>query len=263
MSDLTNMEKRRFEDLLGLGSGYVLNFSDRTFNEFVMDSTTRNIHDPLYNLASGSKANRLRAFWQQERNAVVGKLMGDLLVYGVEGNLFTGKEAILGTCRQFVARLLQESPVTELEALTAISEERDFETVAKAVRNAIEKNEPESALDRLHTFVIKYVRTLCTEHGLSVERDKPLHSLFGEYVKCLRDGRYIESEMALRILKSSISTLDAFNDVRNNRTLAHDNALLQYDEALLIFNHVASSIRFVRSIETKRQKQQAPAVAKV
>lgn len=66
--------------------------------------------------------------------------------------------------------------------------------------------------------------------------------------------------MALRILKSSISTLDAFNDVRNNRSLAHDNPILDYDEALLIFNHVASSVRFLSSIEKKiRALEQKPA----
>ena len=61
----------------------------------------------------------------------------------------------------------------------------------------------------------------------------------------------IESEMTLRILKSSISTLEAFNDVRNNRSLAHDNPVLNYDEALLIFNHVAGSIRFLRALESR------------
>jgi hypothetical protein len=94
-----------------------------------------------------------------------------------------------------------------------------------------------------------------------VTPEKPLHSLFGEYVKRLREEGHIESEMTLRILKSSISTLEAFNEVRNNRTLAHDNPILQYDEALLIFNHVAGSIRFLRSVEAKQKKQQAPAVA--
>ena len=69
--------------------------------------------------------------------------------------------------------------------------------------------------------------------------------------------------MAARILKSSISVMEAFNDVRNNRSLAHDNAILQYDEALLIFNHVAGSIRFLRSVEARiqQQQQQAPVSA--
>lgn len=57
--------------------------------------------------------------------------------------------------------------------------------------------------------------------------------------------------MTARILKSSISILEAFDDVRNNQSLAHDNKLLDYDEALLIFNHVASAVRFLRSLESK------------
>jgi hypothetical protein len=188
-----------------------------------------------------------------------------LLDYAVEiGSVIKGTQWY-EECRQIAERLKQSGPVAELDALAALSDERDFETVAKAVREAIEKNAPESGLDRLHTFVIKYVRTLCTQHGLNVTRDKPLHSLFGEYVKCLRDGGHVESEMAVRILKSSISVLEAFNDVRNNRSLAHDNTILDYDEALLIFNHVASSIRFLRSVENRLQQQrkeapQAPAI---
>jgi hypothetical protein len=39
MADLTNIEKRQFEKLLGMSGGYVLNFSNRTFDEFVTDST--------------------------------------------------------------------------------------------------------------------------------------------------------------------------------------------------------------------------------
>lgn len=56
--------------------------------------------------------------------------------------------------------------------------------------------------------------------------------------------------MAERILKSSISVLEAFNDVRNNKSLAHDNPILNYEESLLI-NHVAASIRFIKALETK------------
>lgn len=34
----------------------------------------------------------------------------------------------------------------------------------------------------IHTFVTKYVRSLCEQHGITVDCDKALHSLFGEYV---------------------------------------------------------------------------------
>ena len=91
----------------------------------------------------------------------------------------------------------------------------------------------------------------CEPHGITINRDKPLHSVFGEYVKALRDGGHLESAMTERILKSSISVLETFNDVRNNKSLAHDNPILNYEESLLIFNHVAASVRFIKSLEVK------------
>ena len=109
MSDLSYMEKHKFEKLFGMGTGYVWNFSDRTFREFVMDSTGLDIEDERYQYSSGSKANRLRAFWQKEENAVVGKLMKDMLdLSGVTGELEQ-------QCRGTVARLLNNSVATKVD----------------------------------------------------------------------------------------------------------------------------------------------------
>src|SRR6266404_3169597 len=113
MSDLTFAEKRKFERLLGMGSGYVLDFSNRTFTEFVFDSTGKQIFDPKYEYASCSKANRLRAFWQKESNAVVGKLMNDLLEYLGENN------DRVAECRLIVSRLLQGIAPVQPTAPTA------------------------------------------------------------------------------------------------------------------------------------------------
>lgn len=251
MATLTLLEKRQLERVLQMGGGYLLDFSDRTYREFVADSTGRDAYDERYNYASGSKANRMRGFWTEEDDRTVGKLLADLLDYA-ESECGVKADQDLHACRRTVARLLQSSAVPEIDAISAISDERDFEIVAKAVKETIERDQPEQGLDRLHTFVIKFVRTLCVRHKVEVTREKPLHSLFGEYVKKLRESGQIESEMTIRILKSSISVLEAFNDVRNNQSLAHDNQILRYEEAVLIFNHVASSIRFLRSLEQGR-----------
>jgi Abortive infection C-terminus len=109
-------------------------------------------------------------------------------------------------------------------------------------------------------LTVKFIRSLCTARGITVTRDKPLHSLFGEYVKHLRTEGRIESEMTERILKSSISVLEAFYDVRNNRSFAHDNPVLNYDESLLIFNNVTSTIGFLRALE-ERMKDSAASQA--
>jgi hypothetical protein len=111
MSDLTFNEKRKFEQFLGMKSGYVLDFSDRTFKEFVLDASGRDIFDEKYRYASGSKANRLRAFWQKEDNTTVGKLMGELLNYSED----TGPVAEV--CRLIVARLVKDgAPVTPAQS---------------------------------------------------------------------------------------------------------------------------------------------------
>jgi hypothetical protein len=261
MSNLTNLEKRGFERLFGMGSGYVLNFSNPTFDQFVVDSVGRSIFEEKYRVGSGSKANCLRGFWALEPNSVVGKLLSDLLDYAVEDGIPEGKQEVVGACRRTIQRLLQDSPVLDIEAITPNSAERDFEVLAKSVRESIEKNEPESALDRLHTFVLKYMRIVCAPHGIETPREKPLHSLMGEYVKTLKKGGYLESEMSERILKSSISTLEAFNDVRNDKSLAHDNLkLLNYDESILIFNSISSCVRFIEAVERRvaTKKAQAP-----
>ncbi len=64
MAKLTTNDKEILEELFQMRGGYVLNFSDRTFGEFFQNDMALNIFDPKYNYASGSKANRLRGFWQ-------------------------------------------------------------------------------------------------------------------------------------------------------------------------------------------------------
>ncbi|BCA79058.1 restriction endonuclease [Desulfuromonas sp. AOP6] len=64
MNSLTHIEKQKLERELSMGGGYVLNFSNRSFEEFFREVVGVEIYAPPYNLNSGSKANRLRAFWQ-------------------------------------------------------------------------------------------------------------------------------------------------------------------------------------------------------
>ena len=257
MANLTGVEKRRLEKLLEMSSGYVLNFSNRTFDEFVLDTTGKDIYDSKYDYGSGSKANRLRGFWSAESSYYVGQLIRALVEYAEE---LHGRSELSDECRKIATRLLQESPVQEIDAIEPNEDGRDFEMLARAVRNSIETNEPEAGLDRLHTFLVRYVRVLCRKRGIEVTESKPLHSLFGEYVKALKSAGAIESQMAERILRSTISILDAFNDVRNNQSFAHDNPILKYDEALLIFNNVASAIRFLGSVEGGLRVRDEPAV---
>lgn len=259
MSSLSAFDKRKLERLLVMGGGYVLDFTNQTFAEFFAVHGGIDIDHARYRSRGDSKANRLRVFWTSEPNQVVGPIIMAMIEYGIETQSLLNDHALLEDVRGFITRLTPSSPVAEIDALRAPVDERDFETASKQIQEAIRMNQPEAALDRLHVFVTKFMRTMCQQRGCTVSRDKPLHSMVGEYVKRLRDDGHLESEMTDRILKSSISVLEAFNAVRNNHSLAHDNPILNYDEALLIFNHVASSIRFITALED-RIKEKAPLV---
>ena len=61
---LTHIEKQKLERELRMQGGYVLDFTNRTFEEFFREVVGVDIYSRAYELCSGSKANRMRAFLQ-------------------------------------------------------------------------------------------------------------------------------------------------------------------------------------------------------
>jgi len=79
MSTLKAHEKVIFEKLFDRG-GYVLDFTDPTFSALFREHHVA-IDDPKYRFNGASKMKRLRAFWEIEPDAVVGKVLEALLQY--------------------------------------------------------------------------------------------------------------------------------------------------------------------------------------
>lgn len=89
MSSLTDIDKRYIEKLLDMGSGYVLYpiYSDDTYGE-LFNRHGINIHAPKYQTYGTSKAKKMRSFWEQEPDAVVGKVLSEMLdSYEADGEL--------------------------------------------------------------------------------------------------------------------------------------------------------------------------------
>ena len=110
MSSLTDTEKRYLEKLLEMGGGYVLYpmYSDGTYGDLFKRHGI-NIHAEKYQSYGTSKAKKMQSFWQQEPDAIVGKVLSEILdSYEVDGEL-NGREIdrpILEKVRQIVDRLL-------------------------------------------------------------------------------------------------------------------------------------------------------------
>jgi hypothetical protein len=259
MAELAYMERLNFEDLFGMRSGYVLDFSDRTFQEFVLSVTGLDVQDNKYNLNSGSKANRLRAFIKQESSYIVGSLLEELVNYSmreykqIDNDTFELYEA----CMRSAKNLKEAGCVEHIDAIQPNNNDKDFQLLSKSIRDSIDKNEPEVALDRLHTFVIKYIRELCNKYRINFDKSESLNAVFGKYVKYLADNKLVDSLMSVKILKYSISIIEAFNEIRNNKSLAHDNPILNYEESILIFNNLTNLIKFIQALEMKNELKTA------
>ena len=107
MSSLKALEKVYLESILDMGSGYVLNFTDATFEDFFRDHGV-DIHGRKYQTIGTSKAKKLRSFWEQESDRFVGRVLSELLDAYEANCVVKIRErdiALLAKSREIAARL--------------------------------------------------------------------------------------------------------------------------------------------------------------
>jgi len=102
MNSLTHIDKQKLERELGMGGGYVLDFSNRTFEEFFREVVGVQIYDSQYDYGSGSKANRMRAFWRVATDKQLIRLFQGLL----EGWEIYSNTPISDTSRDLIHSIL-------------------------------------------------------------------------------------------------------------------------------------------------------------
>lgn len=258
MANLRFKERGQLEQCFDMKSGYVLDFTNRTFEEFIREVVARNIYSEDYSTRGSSKANRLRAFFEVEPDHVVGSLIAALVDHARN---VPDRPSVddLDACQRIADRLKQSAPM--VGSIPSATDGTAIAALSMEVRRAIEQNRPETGLDRLHTLFVTLLREVCDKRGIRVTRDEAAHSVLGKYVKVLRLNGELQSTMSERILWYALSTMDPFNHVRNNQSLAHPNEMLNTDEALLIFSHVVAIVNFIQGTERRNDRPKPATVA--
>ena len=116
MSSLRAAEKVYLEDVLDMDGGYVLDFYNATFEDFFRGYGIEIYDDEKYSKNGQSKARRLRAFWEQDPDEIVGRVLRDLLdryeaICETQGH--DRKVKVLRKSRDIVSRLLGKTKSTE------------------------------------------------------------------------------------------------------------------------------------------------------
>jgi len=238
----------------GLGLGYVLDFSDRTFAIYFDEEFGIGIDDDKYKSGGTSKGKRLRTFMAMEPGNTVARVLRSLWDYRaaiVAKQGMADNQNLSDRYFQIVHRLEGDPSTASTDAIDRFSDNETLDELVAAIQRDISANKPQAALDRLHTYCMKKFAHLLAAHGETCGHDDPLHSRAGRYIKRLEAEEQIQG-ISLKIMKSSISVFDEFNVIRNNKSFAHDNDIVGLHEARFIFDSISSILRFIRSIEASR-----------
>lgn len=255
MVQLKRSQMRDIDAAFGMGTGYVLDFSNRTFEEFFEDEFGLYIYDPKYEGRGTSKANRLRAFIETEDAIAVSVVLRKLWEYRqrLPTTLDAEQEERIASAFFAVLTAIEgDQGFSRTDALERFrAADHTLEELVAAIERDILARRAAAALDRLHTYCMKKFAHLLQLRGEPCTREDPLHSRVGRYVKLIQAERDLR-EMSLLIAKSSISVFEKFNHVRNDRTFAHDNEIVDEAEARFIFEAVSSFLRFVKALDGDR-----------
>jgi len=170
MSSLNMREKRVLEDFLGMGGGYVLNFSDRSFGEFVHETVDIEIHSDEYSIHGSSKAKKLRAFWEVESDYLVGRLLNALIDYAQETAREPTEEAkkLAERAREIASRLLAGGP--SLDDLKQKAKSLDANHLAEQIRRMEDsvETDPSLAIGTAKELIETCCKTILSERGQEI-----------------------------------------------------------------------------------------------
>lgn len=239
------------------GFGYVLDFSDRTFAEFFDDEFRIDIDD-VEIAGEGSKRTRLTHFLVNTNEYTATKILRALwdrregLVMRQGGHLnHTEEEVIQKKYLEVIQELEGISEKPSIDAIDIYARDRTLEELVLDIERSLAVNKPEAAMDHLHTYCMKKFAHLLSLRGIETSLDEALHARFGKYRKAIVTELNL-SDFTDRALKMIISLFEAFNHIRNDRSFAHDNQILEPAEARYIFENISSALRFIRSVEAGR-----------
>ncbi len=170
MSSLSATERVKLEKLLGMSSGYVGNFSDKTFHTFIADVAGLDIHDQKYQGSGTSKANKLRAFWRLEPDYIVGKVTL-ALIQQVEddvpqtSDLYAEKQRLYEPCKAIAQRLLSgKLSLDELKQTAVAFDARHLADQIRRIEQSID-SDPDLAIGTAKELIETCCKTILAERG--------------------------------------------------------------------------------------------------
>ncbi|MFA5951995.1 MAG: hypothetical protein WC807_17110 [Hyphomicrobium sp.] len=250
---LHGKQRDTFNRIFKSADGWVLDFSDRTMAEWFDENFGITIFQARFQIEGASKGKSLRGFVDVAEPRLVATVLRALWTYRCAQSALreadpAEEERLKLWLEQFTVELDQLSALPLNEAIVDFSGDTTLNKLRASIASDLIAENPDVALDRVHTYCVKRFRYLLAARGQTTDPNAPLDGLFGAYGRLLRDTAAI-SEFALPMLRVQHKIFEFLNTARNKRSLAHDNELLELSEARFVIDCVLSSLAFVERIE--------------
>jgi hypothetical protein len=241
-SALTDREiKMLVTNYIGVTSGYLGNFSYRSHTEFYEELDLPYKPEAL----SGTTRERFIAILSKASLQDQAKILEGILDRFPLATKPERTEELRTQIRSWIGRLVG-APVVQIANLQITNA-----LVLRALTDAerlLSSSGATSAVDRVHTALHGYMKSVAAGEGLVAAEDASLTQLF----KLLRTKhpRLQEpgprGEDIAKALQGLASVIDALNPLRNKASVAHPNMeLLAEPEALLVVNSVRTILNYL------------------
>lgn len=228
---------------IGVSGGYLGDFSYRTHHQFYLELEL----DFNPNNLPGTTRERFMHILRTSSPEIQAKILkGVLDRYPVGSSDIRTQEKydeIAGWTHELLSKGAVSLPVLQTSSdivSTALADASELISTRGAV----------SGVDRMHTALHGYLRAVCLQAGIEVNRDASVTELFKvvrEHHPALQDLG-ARSEDIMKVLRALSTVIDALNPIRNRASVAHPNEeLLDEPEAVLVINAIRTLLQYVDS----------------
>ena len=253
MSSLSPAEIKQISDIIEKttpnGKGFVWNFTNDDFKTFILATTDKDIYNKRYEAYGNSKIKRLKKFLEIEDDINVKKLLEELKKYGI-----SKRKLNKGNKTKF-EKWITKLDKNKIELKITDDSFKSNKTVKMIIENieiCIKNNNMCMAIDRLHTLFSGYIKYMCNKNKIETT-NKPLESLYSEYLNKLYLDKKLPEGISKTILSSSKKIMKDFDNVRNNMSPAHFNDIISDTEAEFLCIHIINLLNFLMK-NNKRQR---------
>lgn len=248
MTGLTNPEIMKIVNrYIGVSGGYLGDFTYRSHTEFYPEYCDLDINP--HDMAGTTRVKFIDILKGSPPNIQAKIIRGVLQRFPLdaENKPISRSKELYDELLNIAKRLEGTSPIASPD-LKITSEV--VERAIKDVEALIQTSGAVSGVDRIHTALHSYLRSVCDGENIEYAKDDGIAKLF----KSLRQHHPALQNMGPRsqdierVLQSFANIMDALNPIRNNASIAHPNEdLLDKDEAMLVINVTRTLLHYLDS----------------